>query len=226
MSTVHECLLKSVPRSFGLVKPAVERPNARGLQSAAKHGNALTLEARPSQSSEIKGNLTGISLHSTSRHTSVSSKDLVVNQARRSRQLHPTDHTRYTMVHAQQSVSRDFIAYATRKRVGQACDRCRLKKNKCEGISQCSRCKTDNAICTFGCVTLCIFNLSKADMTRGHKRPPIKVYPKGYAEKLERQQTQLVTAMQELYNRLVVSGAWEGAILPNINGLNRLCGRN
>ncbi|KAK4508656.1 hypothetical protein PRZ48_002395 [Zasmidium cellare] len=55
-------------------------------------------------------------------------------------------------------------------------------------------------------------------MTRGHKRPLNKLYPKGYAEKLERQQTQLVTGMQELYNRLVVSGAWRGATLPEING--------
>ncbi|KIW51152.1 hypothetical protein PV05_09900, partial [Exophiala xenobiotica] len=37
-----------------------------------------------------------------------------------------------------------------RKRVHKACDRCRLKKSKCESSSPCSRCKADNAICVSG----------------------------------------------------------------------------
>jgi hypothetical protein len=39
-----------------------------------------------------------------------------------------------------------------RKRVCKACDRCRIKKGKCDGANQCSRCKIDNAICVFGYV--------------------------------------------------------------------------
>lgn len=37
-----------------------------------------------------------------------------------------------------------------RKRVVKACDRCRLKKSKCDGSNPCTRCKQDNAICQFG----------------------------------------------------------------------------
>ena len=50
-----------------------------------------------------------------------------------------------------------------RKRVCKACDRCRLKKSKCDGSSPCSRCKADNAICVFG----------------ERKKSHDKVYPKG-----------------------------------------------
>lgn len=50
-----------------------------------------------------------------------------------------------------------------RKRVGKACDRCRLKKSKCDGSSPCSRCRADNAICVFG----------------ERKKSQDKVYPKG-----------------------------------------------
>jgi Fungal Zn(2)-Cys(6) binuclear cluster domain len=50
-----------------------------------------------------------------------------------------------------------------RKRVCKACDRCRLKKSKCDGSSVCSRCRADNAICVFG----------------ERKKTHDKVYPKG-----------------------------------------------
>lgn len=50
-----------------------------------------------------------------------------------------------------------------RKRVCKACDRCRLKKSKCDGSSPCSRCKSDNAICVFG----------------ERKKSHDKIYPKG-----------------------------------------------
>jgi hypothetical protein len=37
-------------------------------------------------------------------------------------------------------------------------------------------------------------------------------FPKGYAEMLERQQTQLVSCVQELYQRLRTAGLWEGSL--------------
>lgn len=82
----------------------------------------------------------------------------------------------------------------SRKRVCKACDRCRLKKSKCDGSSPCNRCRSDNAICVFG----------------ERKKSHDKIYPKGYVEMLEQQQTQLVNALQELYRRLVDCEGWKG----------------
>ncbi|KAF3031814.1 hypothetical protein E8E12_001580 [Didymella heteroderae] len=81
-----------------------------------------------------------------------------------------------------------------RKRVCKACDRCRLKKSKCDGASPCSRCKADNAICVFG----------------ERKKSQDKVYPKGYVEMLEQQQVQLVAGLRELYTRLQRGRGWPG----------------
>lgn len=89
-----------------------------------------------------------------------------------------------------------------RKRVCKACDRCRLKKSKCDGASPCSRCKADNAICVFG----------------ERKKSQDKVYPKGYVEMLEQQQTQLVAGLRELYSRLQKGGSWPGQPLRESSG--------
>lgn len=84
-----------------------------------------------------------------------------------------------------------------RKRVCKACDRCRLKKSKCDGASPCSRCKADNAICVFG----------------ERKKSHDKIYPKGYVEMLENQQAQLVVGLQELYKRTKNGQGWTGSPL-------------
>ncbi|KAH8688856.1 putative C6 transcription factor [Talaromyces proteolyticus] len=81
-----------------------------------------------------------------------------------------------------------------RKRVCKACDRCRLKKSKCDGASPCGRCRADNAICVFG----------------ERKKAHDKVYPKGYVEMLEQQQVWLVNGLQELYRRAHDGDAWTG----------------
>ncbi|THW35805.1 hypothetical protein D6D25_05154 [Aureobasidium pullulans] len=81
-----------------------------------------------------------------------------------------------------------------RKRVGKACDRCRLKKSKCDGSHPCTSCKADNAICVFG----------------ERKKSHDKIYPKGYVEMLEQQQAQLVAGLQETYRRLVDANVWPG----------------
>ncbi|KAF3004838.1 hypothetical protein E8E13_004474 [Curvularia kusanoi] len=89
-----------------------------------------------------------------------------------------------------------------RKRVCKACDRCRLKKSKCDGASPCSRCKADNAICVFG----------------ERKKSQDKVYPKGYVEMLEQQQAQLVAGLRELYTRLQTGQGWPGQPLREMQG--------
>ncbi|RMJ20781.1 C6 transcription factor, partial [Aspergillus sp. HF37] len=81
-----------------------------------------------------------------------------------------------------------------RKRVCKACDRCRLKKSKCDGANPCGRCRADNAICVFG----------------ERKKAHDKVYPKGYVEMLEQQQAWLVHALQELYRRSRDGHGWPG----------------
>lgn len=81
-----------------------------------------------------------------------------------------------------------------RKRVCKACDRCRLKKSKCDGAKPCGRCRADNTLCVFG----------------ERKKAHDKVYPKGYVEMLEQQQTWLVNGLQELYRRLLEGDGWQG----------------
>ncbi|PNS21291.1 hypothetical protein CAC42_1070 [Sphaceloma murrayae] len=89
-----------------------------------------------------------------------------------------------------------------RKRVGKACDRCRLKKSKCDGTSPCTRCRADNAICVFG----------------ERKKAHDKVYPKGYVEMLERQQESLVEGLQQTYRRLLSANLWPGPPLDEQEG--------
>lgn len=92
--------------------------------------------------------------------------------------------------------------HTTRKRTCKACDRCRLKKSKCDGASPCSRCRANNAICFFG----------------ERKKSQDKVYPKGYIELLEQQQAQLVAGLQVLYNRLQSGQGWPGPLLCEAQG--------
>ncbi|MCJ1250050.1 hypothetical protein MMC30_007276 [Trapelia coarctata] len=86
-----------------------------------------------------------------------------------------------------------------RKRVCKACDRCRLKKSKCDGVHPCGRCKADDTICAFG----------------ERKKSQDKVYPKGYVEMLESQQAILVNGLQELYKRSTNGQGWAGPLLSD-----------
>ncbi|KAL9096812.1 MAG: hypothetical protein Q9163_006398 [Psora crenata] len=103
-----------------------------------------------------------------------------------------------------------------RKRVGKACDRCRIKKSKvthgiappvthlpltspgvkCDGKRPCGRCQNDDAVCVFG----------------GRKRKHDRVHPKGYVEILERQQKQLVKGIRAIYDRQLGGQPWTGPV--------------
>lgn len=56
-----------------------------------------------------------------------------------------------------------------KKRVGKACDSCRIKKTKCDGKKPCNKCIQDNKICVF----------------TEKKKLKDKTYPSGYVELLE-----------------------------------------
>ncbi|KAL6718993.1 Fluconazole resistance protein 1 [Lecanora helva] len=84
-----------------------------------------------------------------------------------------------------------------RKRVGKACQRCRLKKCKCDGVTPCTRCKSDDAICAYG----------------KHKKSDKIVFRKGYVQMLERQQAQLIAGLQELYRRTQTGEGWTAPTL-------------
>jgi hypothetical protein len=50
------------------------------------------------------------------------------------------------------------------------------------------------------------------------KRSQDKIYPKGYVEMLEQQQSQLVSGLKEMYHRLQKASAWEGPSLDESSG--------
>lgn len=69
-----------------------------------------------------------------------------------------------------------------KKRVGKACDLCRIKKTKCDGKNPCSRCVANNKICAF---------VHK-------KRNKDKVHPSGYIEMLETRVELLTKSLEKL----------------------------
>ncbi|KAG5422359.1 FCR1 [Candida metapsilosis] len=59
--------------------------------------------------------------------------------------------------------------HVKKKRVGKACDSCRIKKTKCDGKKPCNRCLLDNKICVF----------------TEKRKVKEKIHPPGYIELLE-----------------------------------------
>lgn len=64
----------------------------------------------------------------------------------------------------------------------------------------------------------CIQVLATDSSPGERKKSHDKVYPKGYVEMLEQQQTQLVAGLQEMYRRLRNGQQWTGGPLPETNG--------
>lgn len=69
-----------------------------------------------------------------------------------------------------------------KKRVGKACDSCRIKKTKCDGKKPCSKCRMDNKICVF----------------TEKKKVKDKVHPSGYVELLETRLTLLTKSLEKI----------------------------
>ncbi|KAK2598946.1 Fluconazole resistance protein 1 [Conoideocrella luteorostrata] len=91
--------------------------------------------------------------------------------------------------HVTQSVGMD----GRHKRVWKACERCRMKKTKCDGEFPCKRCKDDGLVCTAGV----------------RKKVEYKQLPRGYAEVLENTQFALIATVHKLYNMVRNSQSWE-----------------
>ncbi|KAK9449760.1 uncharacterized protein V1518DRAFT_414590 [Limtongia smithiae] len=83
--------------------------------------------------------------------------------------------------------SPSYSDFSARKRVGRACDACRIKKSKCDGRKPCSRCMADDKICMF------------TDRTR---RAADKMYPGSYVELLESRIRLLQQGMELLLQRI------------------------
>lgn len=60
--------------------------------------------------------------------------------------------------------------------------------------------------------------VAKSILYSERKKSHDKVYPKGYVEMLEQQQSQLVSGLQEMYRRLLAGQSWSGPTLSESNG--------
>ncbi|KAL2843130.1 hypothetical protein BJY01DRAFT_198432 [Aspergillus pseudoustus] len=81
-----------------------------------------------------------------------------------------------------------------RKHVLKACDRCRVKKTKCDGKQPCNRCSSYNHPCLF----------------RERKATQAKVYSRGFVEMLESHHSLVVKALQRLYNLCATKEGFPG----------------
>ncbi|KAJ4413520.1 Fluconazole resistance protein 1 [Gnomoniopsis sp. IMI 355080] len=91
------------------------------------------------------------------------------------------------------SSSAHSMADGRHKRVWKACERCRMKKTKCDGEFPCKRCKDDGLVCTAGI----------------RKKTEFKQLPRGYAEVLENSQFALVATVQKLYSMVRSGQQWD-----------------
>lgn len=76
----------------------------------------------------------------------------------------------------------DHDHHLRKKRVGKACDSCRIKKTKCDGKKPCNRCTLDNKICVF----------------TEKKKIKDKLHPNGYVELLETRLDLLTKSLEKM----------------------------
>ncbi|KAK1701287.1 hypothetical protein BDP55DRAFT_538000 [Colletotrichum godetiae] len=122
-----------------------------------------------------------------SRKSSSSSKSIKPNRhtGKRASPHNATQHHD----HNSQAMSAD----GRHKRVWKACERCRMKKTKCDGEFPCKRCKDDGLVCTAGV----------------RKKTEYKQLPRGYAEVLEHTQFALIATVHKLYSMVRNQQQWD-----------------
>ncbi|EXA29029.1 hypothetical protein FOVG_19405 [Fusarium oxysporum f. sp. pisi HDV247] len=79
------------------------------------------------------------------------------------------------------------------RRAWKACERCRMKKAKCDGEFPCKRCKDDDLVCAAGI----------------RKKMKYKKLSQGYAEILENTQFALIVTIHKLYFMVRNNQPWE-----------------
>lgn len=82
-----------------------------------------------------------------------------------------------------QSENLSHGCHVKKKRVGKACDSCRIKKTKCDGKKPCNRCLLDNKICVF----------------TEKRKVKEKIHPPGYIELLETR----LDILSKLFEKLI-----------------------
>ncbi|KAI0125237.1 hypothetical protein BJ170DRAFT_584474 [Xylariales sp. AK1849] len=132
-----------------------------------------------------------IKASSESRKSTASSTKTVKPINRNSKRS--VSHTSHSPVHDQAPLSPHGSNMDRHKRVWKACERCRMKKTKCDGEFPCKRCKDDGLVCTAG--------------TR--KKTEYKQLPRGYAEVLENTQFALIATVHKLYAMVRNGQQWD-----------------
>ncbi|EFR03982.1 hypothetical protein MGYG_06985 [Nannizzia gypsea CBS 118893] len=89
-----------------------------------------------------------------------------------------------------------------RKHVLKACDRCRVKKTKCDGNQPCYRCAVYNHPCLF----------------RERKATQTKTYSRGFVEMLESHHALVVKALQQLYTHCINNKCFPGEPIELVDG--------
>ncbi|OQU93542.1 Fungal Zn2-Cys6 binuclear cluster domain-containing protein isoform 1 [Cladophialophora immunda] len=90
----------------------------------------------------------------------------------------------------------------SRPRVSRACERCRVKKAKCDGEKPCRRCNLDQAPCSYKV-------RRKTESASTNQR---------YTNLLLQHQEALTAGVVELYKRLASGQKWDGAPIEEVNG--------
>ncbi|EPE05543.1 c6 zinc finger domain containing protein [Ophiostoma piceae UAMH 11346] len=181
------------------VAPAAARPLTSSALATPPAASSTSAASRAAKSGNGSGNnTTGIlkagsaahqhhhnSHRATKRAGSTASSNSHNSTHSHTTHAHTHTHTAHSPGHSHDNDGRP-------KRVWKACERCRMKKTKCDGEFPCKRCKDDGLVCTAG--------------TR--KKTEYKQIPKGYAEVLENTQVALVATIHKLYAMVQSGQSW------------------
>jgi len=90
----------------------------------------------------------------------------------------------------------------TRPRVSRACERCRIKKAKCDGDKPCQRCNIDQALCSY----------------KTRRRPESGSVTQRHTDLLLQHQSALTAGLLKLYSHVLTGQQWEGPPVEEFEG--------